>query len=526
MDPLAFQIGNLLVGNRSGEAGLEITLNGPDLIFLGKAVVAVCGAPMECTLDGKRIDMWTRTPINAGQRLKIGKTTAGGCRSYLSIYGGFPTVAEWFGSKATSPGVAVGGYQGRQLSAGDLLGTAKEVPEYLSKPLQLPEKLIPKYTKHWDILAMVGPYDDGYLLPEDLEMIYSTTWQISHNAARGGVRLIGPKPKWARKDGGEGGAHPSNVVEYGYPVGTLNWTGDDPCIFPVDCPDFGGFVSTTTIIKADYWRLGQMKAGDTMRYRKVSLEDALAMRKLVDGFVESIGDACIGKGNFDNIMPLDYTMLPASTMSDRHGKATLHQIKAQGNRPLTIYRQGADDYLLVEYGEGNFDINHRCRVTALTKALRESTGPISFSSGLVNTVGCCTSLLIYYDGTRIPQNELLSYLIDLESQLGDLSKAKVPSRIFKLPITFESKRQTAAIQRYIETQRPYASYLPDNMEFVAKNNGIERKDLERILTNSKLMAISVGFFAALPLCLPVDPRERLNCPKVCICGVPVLCSDS
>ena len=66
----------------------------------------------------------------------------------------------------------------------------------------------------------------------------------------------------------------------------------------------------------------------------------------------------------------------------------------------------------------------------------------------------------------------------------------------------------------METQRPYASYLPDNMDFVAKNNGLERKDLISILLNSKLIAVSVGFFAALPLCLPVDPRHRINCPKM------------
>ena len=216
MDPLAFQIANLLVGNKSGVEGLEITLNGPDLIFLGKAVVALCGAPMELSLDGKALEMWSRITINAGQRLKIGKTTGGGCRSYLAVYGGFPGVAEWFGSKATSPGVGVGGYQGRQLLTGDYLQITKDIPKHLFQALHLPERLIPCYTKHWDISVMVGPYDEDYLLPEDIEMIYTTTWQISHNAARGGIRLIGPKPKWARKDGGEGGAHPSNVIEYGY----------------------------------------------------------------------------------------------------------------------------------------------------------------------------------------------------------------------------------------------------------------------------------------------------------------------
>jgi len=339
MDPLAFQIANYLVGNPAGMEGLEITLNGPELLFLGPAVVALCGAPMDAKLDNKSVAMWTRLKVNAGQKLSIGKTTAGGCRSHLAVYGGFSNVAEWFGSKATSPGVGVGGYQGRQLASGDLLAITKDIPEHLSKELSLPNALIPKYTNHWDILAMVGPYEEGYLTPEDVDMIYDTTWQISHNAARGGIRLIGPKPKWARSDGGEGGAHPSNVVEYGYPVGTLNWTGDDPCIFPVDCPDFGGFVSSTTIIKADYWRLGQMKAGDTMRYRRVSLSDALAVRKRLSDFLEQVAEGCSGKASFDRVTPLNYSNLPPSASTGKFGNAILHRIEAKGNQPLTFYRQ-------------------------------------------------------------------------------------------------------------------------------------------------------------------------------------------
>ncbi|KAL8720549.1 MAG: hypothetical protein Q9225_002595 [Loekoesia sp. 1 TL-2023] len=510
MDPLAFQVANILVGNRPGMEGLEITLEGPELLFLGPAVVAICGAPMEIKIDGNPSSMWTRLYLNAGQKLKIGKTTGGGCRSYLAVHGGLPSVAEWFGSKATSPGVGVGGYQGRALTAGDFLATTQSIPDSLTSPLSIPDRLIPEYPNHWDMMTMVGPYAEGFLLEEDVKMMYDTKWQVSHNAARGGIRLIGPKPKWARADGSEGGSHPSNVPEYGYPVGTTNWTGDDPCIFPVDCPDFGGFVSSTTIVKADYWRLGQMKAGDTMQYRPVSLEDALAMRTRVNDFIEGIQN-CVDGSSFDQIEAPDYSTLPASKDV---GKAVIHLIEANGSQPKTSYRQGGDDYLLVEYGEGNFDLNHRCRVTALNKALREFSGDISFSSGLINTVGCCNTLLIYYDGLRIPRDALFSYLIHLESEIGDLSRAKVPSRLFKLPILFGSPRETAAINRYMETQRPYASYLPDNMEFVAKNNGLEKKDLKDILLTARLIAVSVGFFAALPLCLPVDPRQRICCPKM------------
>lgn len=215
MDPVALQIANMLVGNSRGKEGLEITLTGPELRFVQPAIVSLCGAYMEATLDGGPFPMWTRKKIEAGQKLKIGKTIGGGCRSYLAIYGGLPAVAEYFNSKSTSPLVALGGYQGRQLAPGDLLAIVKDLPDDADKEISLPERLRPQYCNYWEIEAMVGPHDEGYFLPEDVAMIYNTEWKVSHNASRSGIRLVGPVPKFARDSGGEGGAHPSNVIEYG-----------------------------------------------------------------------------------------------------------------------------------------------------------------------------------------------------------------------------------------------------------------------------------------------------------------------
>ena len=111
----------------------------------------------------------------------------------------------------------------------------------------------------------------------------------------------------------------------------------DPCIFPIDCPDFGGFVSSTTIIKADFWRLGQVKAGDTLQYRRVSLEDALRRRKLVDKFIDQIASACSSSQAFEGIDPLDCNPLPSAP--DVHSQATVCMIEAQGSQPRTLYRQ-------------------------------------------------------------------------------------------------------------------------------------------------------------------------------------------
>lgn len=470
MDPLAFRIANALVGNPPGKEGIEITLSGPDLRFLGPAIIAICGAPMEVKLNGKPISMWSRIKIEAGQRLTIGKTTGGGCRSYLAIYGGLPSIATWFGSKSTAPMTAVGGYQGRALAAGDFLELTRDLPE-IKGELKIPEYLIPSYPEEWDLFAMPGPYDEGFIKHEFIEDFYDSTWTISHNAARGGIRLLGPTPKWARSNGGDGGAHPSNVIEYGYPVGTVNWTGDDPCLFPIDAPDFGGFVSATTIIKADYWRLGQMKAGNQLRFKRVSYQDAIAKRKEVEEFLGLIHECCSGKVSFEDVFPLRYHVVPPSVDSVGWEPAIIHQIQEEGNQPLVSYRQGGDDFILIDYGHGSFDLNYRCRAVALYRKLRESTGDISFSNGAMHTgMACGNSLMLYYDSMKVDRQRMLDYLLKLETELGDLSEAKFPSRKYKLPITFESKRQKESLQRYIETQRPYASYLPDPMEFVAKNN--------------------------------------------------------
>ncbi|PSK51622.1 Methylcrotonoyl-CoA carboxylase subunit alpha, mitochondrial [Elsinoe australis] len=509
MDSVAFQIANMLVGNYRKTAGLEITLSGPELHFIGAAVVTLTGASMEFSLDGKPVQMWQRIHVKPGQKLKIGKTLAGGCRSYLAVYGGFPSVAEYFGSKSTSPLVAIGGYQGRQLAPGDLLSIVKDIPEGLSTPAELPNRLIPEYGNDWEVMAMVGPHSDGYFLPEDIEMIYSTKWKVSHNASRSGIRLVGPVPKWARKDGGEGGSHPSNLVEYGYPLGALNWTGDDPCIFPVDCPNFGGFVSSTTIIRAEWWKMGQIKAGDSMQYKRVTLDEALALRKDNDAFLDAIEHALESGGSLDGVKPINAHFKPSTD----GGNAIIWQREAQGQQPLVRYRQGGDDHLIVEYGNEQFDLNHRCRVTALEKALHSPLAPSFLKSHLINTVGCCTSITLFYNGALLPRSDLVSHLQTLESQLGDLSATKVPCRIFRLPLSFESKQQTEAIQRYMETQRPHAPYLPDNLSFVARNNAFSPDELKHIYLHGQFMAVVVGFFCGNTVSLPVDPRQRMSCPK-------------
>jgi urea carboxylase len=95
---------------------------------------------------------------------------------------------------------------------------------------------------------------------------------VHYNSSRTGVRLIGPKPQWARTDGGEAGLHPSNIHDNAYAIGAIDFTGDMPVILGPDGPSLGGFVCPATIVEAELWKLGQLRPGDTVRFHRLSLE--------------------------------------------------------------------------------------------------------------------------------------------------------------------------------------------------------------------------------------------------------------
>ena len=371
---------------------------------------------------------------------------------------------------------SVGGYQGRPLRAGDFLRIVDTISNTTVEEFQLavPSHMIPKYTTDWQIRVMPGPYETGYLTEEDIDAFFSESWTVSHNVARGGIRLIGSRPQFARADGGQGGAHPSNVIEYGYPIGGLNWTGDEPVIFPVDCQDFGGFICSLTIIGGDMWKVGQLRAGETVRFHRVSLEAALDCRRNNKEFIQQLAQSA-RSGVWDGVK-LSVDLVATATETQARGQDVVRTLEAAAGRPEISYRVVADNYLLVDYGIGKSDLNHKCRATALKRALQEGRGPAStnLSQGgcIFNTVGCGNSVAIFHDELRLPQDKLVEHLIQLESTLGDMRSSKFPNRHFRLPIAFGHSKLAEAVERYMVNKRPTASYLPDPLQFLAENNGL------------------------------------------------------
>ena len=490
MDDLAFRLGNRLLDNTDDCAGLEITLNGPILRFNIATQIVLTGAPIDAKLDGEPIPLWQVINVPAGGTLQIGKMLDAGARAYLLIKNGID-VPKYLGSRATFTLGQFGGHAGRTLQAGDVLHI-QAVDTPVAKQ-SLPESLLPQITSQWKIKVIYGPHGaPDFFTKEDIDTFFATDWEVHYNSSRTGVRLIGPKPQWARPDGGEAGLHPSNIHDNAYAIGTIDFTGDMPVILGPDGPSLGGFVCPATIIKAERWKMGQLKAGDKVRFVPVSIEKAVALEQL----------------QRDSIKALEYK--PSNVFSAPITTPVIKTLSEVQHGIEVVYRPSGDDYLLVEYGPLVLDINLRFRVHALMLWLNEHK-----PQGMLELTPGIRSLQIHYDALKLPLNRLLDVLQQAEKELQHIADLQVPARIVHLPLSWDDASTQLAIEKYMQSVRNDAPWCPSNIEFIRRINGLESiEEVKRIVFNANYLVMGLGdVYLGAPVATPLDPRHRLVTTK-------------
>ncbi|MCC5795986.1 MAG: urea carboxylase [Methylophaga sp.] len=509
MDDHAFRIANRIVGNPESAAGLECTIIGPTLKFHQDAVIALSGAPSPATLDGEAVPFWKAITVSAGQQLSLG-TASQGCRIYLAIRGGLD-VPDYLGSRSTFALGQFGGHGGRPLRTGDMLPLGR--PEFshntehpVSAPADCPASLIPDYVYRnetgpvtWEIAVLYGPHGAPDFFTQDaIEMFFSTDWEVHYNSNRLGIRLNGPKPTWARSDGGEAGLHPSNIHDCEYAIGSINFTGDMPVILTHDGPSLGGFVCPVTIIKAELWKVGQLKPGDRIRFRAVDFQQALNLQISKDSAIANLHDSPLPALEF----------IPANEM-DQH-RPILAEIAAHGVRPQVTYRQAGDNYILLEYGPVVLDLRFRLRIHALMEHLKAQ--PIE---GIEELSPGVRSLQIRYDSRQLHQQDLIEALLDIEHALADPEQMQVASRVIYLPMAFEDSATLDAVSRYRQSVKDKAPWLPNNVDFIKRINGLEHRERVRdIIFEASYMVLGLGdVYLGAPCAVPIDPRHRLLTSK-------------
>ncbi|KAI0925356.1 hypothetical protein AcV7_005625 [Taiwanofungus camphoratus] len=500
MDSLAFRIANILVGNEPGTEALEVTLVGCRLFFHISAVVAVTGAPVRVTVNGQGVEMWQSVVIPAGAKVVVDTIKNAGFRAYIAVRGGFPEIPLYLGSKSTSTGL--GGYQGRALAAGDqlALGTCMSNPN--EQPLIVPSVLIPEYPTDWTIYCLAGPHcDEEFVSRTGIDQFFSIPWKVSASSNRMGIRLEGPPILWARESGGEGGSHPSNIHDNGYAFGTVNVNGDTPVILANEGPDMGGYVCMCTVATAELWKLGQLRPGCTIQFRRIPFEQAIYLNNVCEQTLQELRRGSLSLEPSSNFVSAkDLFDVPQDP------KLSVILSPAGGTRPKVVFRQAGDSCILVEYGELRLDFAIRARVHAFESALKKRG-----VRGVWALAPCIRSTMVHYDPLVLPQSELLTVLLEVETSLPDnVDDAVFPGRKIIFPIVLDDRWNREALQRYMRSIRDEAVYLPSNIEYLARNNGLDgaSEALERLVSSSWLV-FGVGFYQACPFLIPIDPRCRL-----------------
>ncbi|KAG6859527.1 hypothetical protein C0995_007586 [Termitomyces sp. Mi166 len=372
-----------------------------ELEFSSATVVAITGKEVKAHVDNSSVAMWSRITVPSGGRLRLEvevetETSHSGFRVYLSIRGGLPSVPIYLGLKSISMGL--GGYQGRSFLPGD----------------QLAWILIPTYSSDWIIHVLSGPQEDKeFLSSAGQSAFYSTKWHVDIDSNRLGIRLSSSdKIQWARENGGQGGSHPSNILDNGYTLGAINLNGDTPVILTNDGPDMGGFLSVCTVASAEMWKLGQVQPGNTILNKGISWSCSKTIREALLEWDRAV-QSSLERHKLPPKLHLPWDI----KITDDYKTGIIYETGGEDER--VIYRQAGDAAILVDFGAMKLDLNIRTRMHVFQKTL-DANRPV----GLRNICPCIRSVM-------------------------------------------------GALERYMATMRRIAVYLPSNIEYLASNNGLK-----------------------------------------------------
>ncbi|MEH0885368.1 urea carboxylase [Enterobacter sp. UNJFSC 003] len=488
MDSRALRLGNRLLGNDTDAAALEITLSGPTLKFNCDAQLAVTGAEILLTLDGEPLANNRVFTVRAGMTLRMGDIGSQGVRSYLCLRGGF-SVPDYLGSKSTFTLGQFGGHAGRALRTGDVLHLAPLIEPVTEG--ELPESLHTALETVRELRVISGPHGaPEYFTPGYIDTFFATEWEVHFNSSRTGVRLIGPKPEWVRESGGEAGLHPSNIHDNPYAIGAVDFTGDMPVILGPDGPSLGGFVCPVTLIEADLHAVGQLKAGDKIRFIPVDIDTARRLALAQEAEIASL--------------------IPQEVIWQSSGWGSPVVLEQGDADKRLVARLSGDTHLLLEIGEPELDLVLRFRGHALMQALEAQA-----LSGIIDLTPGIRSLQIHYQPEAIGLTVLLDVVAGLWQKVCAQGDLEVPSRIVWLPLSWDDPACQKAIDKYMTTVRRDAPWCPSNLEFIRRINDLANIDeVYKTVFDASYLVMGLGdVYLGAPVATPLDPRHRLVTTK-------------
>jgi urea carboxylase len=485
MDDQSFRLGNRLLGNPEGMAGLEMTHTGPTLAFSAPARICLTGADFGATLDGVAVPLGQVVDVAAGQTLATGRTRGGGMRGYLLIAGGLD-IAPYLGSRARSSS-----------ASSAAMPRGAWWPEtcciWASRPPPIRCPLWPAGDGHgMDLRVLYGPHGaPDFFTDADIAMVVGADWQVHYNSNRTGApdrpqAAMGARRWWRGRAAPL--QHPRQSLRHRR-GGFHRRHADHP---GPRRSSLGGFVCPFVVIAADRWKIGQLVPGDRLRFVPVSIADAqvadAAQRALVamarpgpapgargrDAFADPGRDCRARYTPAHGLSPAGRSQHPGGIRPDRA------RYRAAHSRPR------------------------------LMTELERMALP-----GVIDVVPGIRSLQVHFDGLGLDQQPMLAALIEAEERLGDLEDFTIPSRIVHLPLSWRDPATIETIEKYMGAVRDDAPWCPDNIEFIRRINGLpDTAAVENLIFEANYLVMGLGdVYLGAPVATPVDPRHRLVTTK-------------
>lgn len=261
MDPAALWAANAAVGNAPDAPALEVTAPGPVLRALDDVTAAIAGADLSAEVDGTPVEPAFPLRLRSGQRIRFGAPRAG-MWAYVAVAGGIEGRTALGSASTFVPGL-LGGSAGRRLREGDVLGRATTPPRAgpgkRSEPPALPPGGI-------TVRVILGPQDE-WLTEEARAALLKEEYRTSLQSDRTGARLDGPV--LAHRSAG---AFLSDGV---LPGAVQVPSGGRPIVIMPDGPTTGGYPKAAVVIAADLRLLAQARPGTVVRFRPVTMEEAV-----------------------------------------------------------------------------------------------------------------------------------------------------------------------------------------------------------------------------------------------------------
>ena len=252
----------LLDGCSKPKAHIRITIPLMQEAYKYCLIIAITGGDLGATLDGQSIDTYRAVPVNAGQTLRFTMLRTG-CRAFVAFAGGLD-IPVVMGSRSTDMKAKIGGYQGRKLQKDDVI--AFRAPKTDLKNLgvrHISPEFVPR--AEYKLRVVLGPQDDAFTELGAMTFL-SSVYTLTPEFDRMGCRLDGELIEHI-KDG--------NIISDGIAFGAIQVpSAGKPIIMLADRQTTGGYTKIANVISADFRILAQLKAGDRVRFEKVSITTA------------------------------------------------------------------------------------------------------------------------------------------------------------------------------------------------------------------------------------------------------------